>query len=98
MRIDHGCGDVAVSEELLDGPDIGSAFEEMGREGVAEGVAGGGFGDTGDADGLLDPSLEYGFVKMMATCLTRVPIDVEPGCREDPLPGPFGSGARVLPG
>ena len=85
-----------MAEELLDGADVGSAFEEMGGEGVPEGVAGGGFGDAGDADGLLDCSLENRLMKMMAAGVAGVPIDVETRCGEDPLPGPFGGSTWVL--
>lgn len=40
VGVDHGGGDVAVAEELLDGADVVAALEEVGGEGVAEGVAG----------------------------------------------------------
>jgi hypothetical protein len=46
VGVDHGGADVAVAEELLDGADVVAAFEEMGGEGVAKGVAGGWLGDT----------------------------------------------------
>ena len=32
VGVDHGRGHFAVAEELLDGPDVIAAFEEMGRE------------------------------------------------------------------
>jgi hypothetical protein len=41
VGVDHGGGDVAVAEELLDGADVGAVLQQVGGEGVAEGVAGG---------------------------------------------------------
>src|SRR2546428_13752075 len=35
---------------------------------------------------------------MMATALTRRPVEVEPGGREDPLPRPLAASVRVLAG
>ena len=39
VGIDHGGFDVFVAEEFLDGADVVAALEEVGGEGVAEGVA-----------------------------------------------------------
>ena len=38
VGVDHGCGHACVAEELSDGADFGSAFQEVVREGVAEDV------------------------------------------------------------
>ena len=38
MGVDHGGFDVFVTEEFLDGADIVAALEEVGSEGVAEGM------------------------------------------------------------
>ena len=38
MRVDHGCADVGVSQQLLDVPEISPRFQEMGREGVTKQV------------------------------------------------------------
>jgi hypothetical protein len=46
VGVDHGGGHVAVAEELLDGADVGAVFQQVGGEGVAEGVAGGALGDA----------------------------------------------------
>ena len=40
MRVDHGRGNVAVAEELLDGADVVAALEEVRGEGMTERVAG----------------------------------------------------------
>src|SRR6478752_5120798 len=48
--IDLGRRDVRVAEHLLDGAEVGAAFEEMGGEGVAEGVRGNRLRDAGAVD------------------------------------------------
>ena len=54
MGVDHGGFDVFVTEEFLDGADIVAALEEVGSEGVAEGVASDSFLDMGCSNGLFD--------------------------------------------
>ena len=39
VGIDHSSSDIVVAEEFLDGADVVALFEEVGGEGVAEGVA-----------------------------------------------------------
>ena len=51
VGIDHGGGDVVVSEEFLDGADVGTTLEEVGGETVAESVRGGVFGETNFLNG-----------------------------------------------
>jgi hypothetical protein len=38
MEIAHGGADMAVAEQALDGVDIDAGFEQMGGEGMAQGV------------------------------------------------------------
>jgi hypothetical protein len=66
VGIDLGGGNLGVAEEFLDGADIVAGFEEMGGEGVAEGMATDGFGDLGELDGGADGALEDLFIEMMA--------------------------------
>jgi hypothetical protein len=40
MEINHGGFDAGMTHEGLDGTDVGSGFEQMGRERMAHGVAG----------------------------------------------------------
>src|SRR5262249_24593310 len=47
VRVDHGRADVAVAEQLLDGADVVSGFEQVGRKRVAERVAAGVLRDAG---------------------------------------------------
>jgi hypothetical protein len=39
MRIDHGGLHVAVAEKLLDRSDVVAALDEVGRKGMAKGMA-----------------------------------------------------------
>ena len=65
MRADHRRAQVVAPEEFLDGLDIVSGFNEVGREGVAEGVAGGALVDLrglyrffgGALDGSVGPMM-----------------------------------------
>ena len=38
VRVDHRRGDIAVTEELLNGPDVVAVFEQVGRERVAKSI------------------------------------------------------------
>jgi hypothetical protein len=58
-----------VTEQFLDGSDVVAGFEEGCGEAVAKGVAGGGLGKAGDADGLPEGALKDGFVKVVASYL-----------------------------
>ena len=66
VGVDHGGGHVAVAEELLDGADVGAVLQEVGGEGVAEGVAGGSLRDARAAYGVTDCALHGGLVEVMA--------------------------------
>jgi hypothetical protein len=45
MGVDHGGLDVFMTEQLLNRPDIISVLQDVGREGMAQGVAGRMLGD-----------------------------------------------------
>src|SRR5206468_7829144 len=97
MRVDHRGTDVAVTEELLDGPDVVVILEQVGREGVSESVARGELGNARGTDGVLHGALANGFVEMMAATLAGETVHVEPCGWKDPLPRPFAPGMRILP-
>jgi hypothetical protein len=46
VGIDHGGGDIDMSEEFLDGANISSGFQQVGCEAVSERMAGDSFGDA----------------------------------------------------
>ena len=56
VGVDHGRADVFVTEQLLDGADVGPGFQQVGREGVAQGVGADGLWDAGGEGGAA-PSL-----------------------------------------
>jgi len=85
-----------VAEKLLDGADVGSGLEQVGGEGVAEGVGADGLGDPGGETGSANGALDDGFVQVVAAALARGSIDVGPGGGEDPLPGPLARRGRIL--
>ena len=92
VQVDHGGADILVAEELLDGADVVAVAEHLSGEGVAEGVAGGGFGEAGLANSALYGALHCGGVKggTPAAVGGRIARDF-PGIEEE-LP------AQVVPG
>lgn len=58
VGVDLGGADVGVAEEGLDGAEVGTVHEEVGREGVAEGVGGDIFSNTGEAGVFFDDALD----------------------------------------
>lgn len=75
MGVDHGGFDVSVAKKFLDGPNVVSVLEEVGRKAMAEGVATGGFPDSGLGDGLFDRPLEGPRVDVVPLLATRPGID-----------------------
>jgi hypothetical protein len=51
MGVDHRRVDVAMAQQLLNGANVGAAFEPVRGEGVLEGVAG------GESQPIFTPSL-----------------------------------------
>ena len=66
MEVDFGGGDGFVAEHFLDGAQVGSSFEEVGGEGVAEGVWGYFFCYTGGGCQVAD-DVEYHYAGHLGT-------------------------------
>ncbi len=66
VEVDHGGGHVGMAEEVLDSADVDAAFEEVGGETVAKGVASGRFGKAGLAHGRFELALHGSVVKMVS--------------------------------
>jgi len=66
VEVDHGGGNVRMAEQILDCPDVDAAFEKVGGERMAQGVAGGGFGEPGLAGGFLELALHGSFVDVVS--------------------------------
>ena len=69
MGVDHRRLHVAMAQQFLDGPDVMTGFEKMGRERVAERVARGSPGEAFFDNGVSYGSLHQGFVDVMAILL-----------------------------
>jgi len=62
MRVDHGCADIVVAQELLDRSDVVPIVQQMGGEGVAEGVTAYALGDARGVRGSPDRALQDRFM------------------------------------
>lgn len=110
MSIDHGGFDVFVPEEFLDGADVVAVLEEVGGEGVAEGVGGDVFVDVGGVGGGADGFLEEAGVEVVAHEFFAFPpvpsfrgrvgtrVAGEVGGWEEVLPAGFAGGVGVFAG
>ena len=97
VRVDLCGADVPVAEELLDGADVVPVLEQVGGEGVAQGVRCGSLRDPGSAHRAFHDPLENGLVQVVPATLAGVPVHIE-ACRgEDPLPYPLPARVRILP-
>jgi hypothetical protein len=81
--------EILVTKELLDGADVRSVLQEVGREGMAKGVAGGVFGDLCPRHCQPNGLLENGRIAVVAPLLTCGPVSPPPSLGEDPLPPPL---------
>jgi hypothetical protein len=61
VGVNHGGFDIFVTEEFLNGTDVVAVLEQVGGEGVAEGVATAMFRDFGTADGISNGFLDHVF-------------------------------------
>jgi len=96
--VDHRGAHVVVTQQLLYRADIASIFEQMGGEGVAEGMRRGPLSEACPTDGLGHGALYHGLVQVMTAALARGAVEVEAGGRKDPLPRPLPAGVRILAG
>jgi hypothetical protein len=64
VGVDHGGGDVLVSEEFLDGADVVATAQKVGSKGVAQGVWGGGLWEIGGSGRVLNGALEERFAEV----------------------------------
>ena len=59
VGVDHGGSDIAVAKQFLDRSDVVSTFQKMCCKGMTQGVAAGGFADSGETDGFFYGSLKH---------------------------------------
>ncbi len=96
VGIDHGGLHVAMAEELLHGADIVAVLEQMGGEGVAEGVTGDALGEAGQSGGLADGALEPGGAEVVPSDAARTGIGRQVSGGEGELPDPIAAGGGEL--
>ena len=96
VGVDHRGAHVLVAEEGLDGADVVAGLEQVGREAVAEGVRRDALVDAGSAGGAAELALNQGLVEVMTARPARRAVDVGPGGRKEPLPGPGALRPRSL--
>jgi len=85
-----------MAEQVLVGPDIDAAFEEVGCEAVSEGVASGGFGEAGLAHGLFELALHGDSVDMVSGDFPGSWMRAKCCGGKEKLPWPFAAGVGVL--
>src|SRR6185295_4870239 len=81
---------------LLDGANVVAVLQQVGGEGVPEGVGAGHLGDAGGAAGGADGALDGRLVEVVPADLAGGRIGVVAGGGEDPLPDPLAAGGGVL--
>jgi hypothetical protein len=96
MGVDHGRLDVFVPEQFLNGPDVVPLLQEVGGEGVAEGVARRMLGDPRLTGRELDSPLDEGLIGVMAPLHARPDVDPPMLLGEEKLPAPFRRGGGYL--
>jgi hypothetical protein len=62
MRIDHGRTDIVMAQELLDRPDVMAIVQQVGGEGMTEGVATHALGDASGEGSGPDRTLQNRFM------------------------------------
>lgn len=95
MSVDHRRRDAVMAHQFLDGTDVAGGLEQVGGEGVSQGVTSGPFGDARAHEGEGESALDRGFVDVMASAGT-FRENVHAGSREHPLPGPIGGGRGLF--
>jgi hypothetical protein len=96
VSVDHRGADVFVAKKFLDGPDIVSCFEQVGGEGVPEGMAADMFDNSSFSDSFFYCPLEDCFMNVVPPFLSRLCVYPTVLLREDPLLAPFGGRVRVF--
>jgi hypothetical protein len=97
VGVDHGRSNIGVTKQLLHRTDVVSTFQEMRREAVAEGVAGGGLLDASAPNGSEHSLLHGALMQVVPPLLSRAAVQIPGAGGEDVLPGPGCRGIRVLP-
>lgn len=85
VEVDHGCGDIGMAEEALDGPDVRSGFQQMGGKAVAEGMRGDSLGDSRFAHALAQLAGHGVVMEMVSGDFSGAWVRAEGGGRKEVL-------------
>ena len=97
MEVDHGGGDIGMTEKALNGANVRSRFQEMSGEAVSECMGCDALGDTRFANRFSDLACHRVVVEMIAGDFTGARVRAK-GCGgKHELPAPLTGGARVFP-
>jgi hypothetical protein len=91
VGVDHRRLHALVAEELLDGPDVVAVHQEVGGEGVAEGMAGRRLDEAGGPERVVEGLLAAPVVEVITVGSTGRP----PSCRLRCVSGPEGRRDRA---
>jgi hypothetical protein len=74
VSVDHGCGQIAVSEQLLNGADVDAPLEQVGGEGMAKGMRADVLREAGTANSYFDGFIDDAGINVMAASYTRTRV------------------------
>ena len=97
MGVDHRRPDALVAEELLDGPDVVAAHQEVGGEGVTQGVAGRRLDDPRLLHRLPEGPLDSPLVEVVPAVGSAPRVGRALRRGKDVLPAPLGVGPWIFP-
>ena len=92
MRVKHCGSQIGVTQQLLDGADVATRFEQMRRKTMPKGMTARRLQDPRFVHGRLDCSLQDLFMLMVASRKTGVHVSAERVRGKHPLPSPRGRG------
>src|SRR5262245_65032691 len=86
VRINHGCGHVAMPQQFLDRADVVAVLQQMGREAVAEHMAGHALGDLGELCRPFHRFLQSALIEVLTSYHARTQVGGALFGRADILP------------
>ncbi len=96
MSVNHGRIDILVPQQLLNGTNVISVLQQMGRKRMSKSVTANMFNDSGLQTSLSHSTLHKRFVNMMTAFLSCLSIFPPIFLGEHPLPPPFLRRIRIL--
>ena len=87
-----------MTQQFLDGPQVIAAFQQVGGERVAEGVAARRLCDARLLDRGAEGALQHALVQVVAEAAAGRLVDPGAGRGKHPLPGPLARRVRVFAG